>query len=213
MLDENTLKLVRNLFDLYLLDQPKMLLNGFNLEKIPPKTPLAKSLALPNLSHLVNAIAFNIVNTIAMTTNIKDKNSNFKMATTPKMIQNAGAPYKKPQNTLESIGLMYLFGSAVSKTQILSPISLVSFHQRNPTINLPLMFLTFQKSAARSKMTKMNSSMKLFVKRRPKRYTNNDPILNPRKNNNAIGCDDSESFWYRVLTTVSELACVVCVVS
>lgn len=61
----------------------------------------------------------------------------------------------KSQNILESIGLICLLGSAVSKTNTDCPRSLVSFHQRKPTRSLPEIFLVFQKSAAKSSITTM----------------------------------------------------------
>lgn len=124
-----------------------------------PKTSVAMLFALPNLSHLVKANAFVIVSAIAMITRIKDKNSNFKIANTARAIQRAGEAYSMIQKTFESIGFIYLSGSEVSKTHILPPLSSVSFHQRKPTNNRPLMFLTFQKSAASSNITVMKRNI------------------------------------------------------
>ncbi|KAH3685132.1 hypothetical protein WICPIJ_003899 [Wickerhamomyces pijperi] len=136
---------------------------GLMLLMIPPVTLLKTSeaivLAFPNLSHLVKAIELVKVKEMAITTRIKEMNSNFNTAMKANTHQATGAAYSMIQNTLESIGLIYLSGSAVSKTQILPPFSSVSFHQRNPTNNLPLMFLTFQKSAANNKITVMNNRM------------------------------------------------------
>lgn len=49
----------------------------------------------------------------------------------------------------------FVLTSAVSNTQMLDPSDEDSFHHLNPTKSLPDTFLTFQKSAARSKTTRM----------------------------------------------------------
>lgn len=162
--------------------------NGLKLLNIDPaalvNTSLAKLFALPNLSHFVNAIALVIDNEVATIINKRYKNCNFKTAKTPNTTQATGCPYNKSQNTLESIGLIYLLGSAVSNTQTFSksladsptcplafpfpfPFSLsikvVSFHHRNPTNNHPEIFFKFQKSPATSKIKTIKCNINVFL--------------------------------------------------
>lgn len=146
----------------------------------PLNIPEVKSLALPNLSHFVNAIALVTVNIIAIQTKINEINWNLNNASTAKNIQITGDKYKNNQNTFESIGLMYLFGSAVSKTQILCPKSFDSFHHLNPTNNLPLIFLTFQKSLANNNIININRKIKLLINNNPIIYNTIGVILNPK---------------------------------
>lgn len=84
--------------------------NGFNLEKRLPvaleNISVAKWFALPNLSHLVNAMAFVKDKEIEIMISNKYKNSNFKSAKNPNTTHAAGCTYNNVQNTLESIGLM-----------------------------------------------------------------------------------------------------------
>lgn len=154
----------------YYLEPPKN--EGTILLKTLPETlpniSEARALALPNLSHLVKAKALVKVNEMAMITSIKDKNWNFSKAKNAKTHHDAGEAYSSIQKTFESIGLIYLSGLAVSKTHMLPPFSSVSFHQRNPTRSLPAMFFTFQKSAARRRITVMKKKMKLDVKSVPR---------------------------------------------
>lgn len=124
-----------------------------------PKTLEARSLAFPNLSHLVNAMVLMMVSVSPIITSINDRNSSLRKAKMPITPQTKGVRYSQNQNMFESTGLICLSGLAVSKTHMLSPLSSVSFHQRSPTRSRPLMFLTFQKSAANSKITVMNSRM------------------------------------------------------
>lgn len=182
------------------LELPKK--EGINLLKTPPetlpKTSEANAFALPNLSHFVNAKEFVKVKETAIITNIKDKNSNFNRAKKPNTDHKVGIMYNKIQKTFESIGFIYLSGLAVSKTQILPPFSSVSFHQRKPTNNLPLIFLTFQKSAANNSITVMKKKIKFEVNKVPRMYVRGAPTLKAMKNNSAIGCEDSLSLWYNV---------------
>lgn len=121
---------------------------------------VAKVLALPNLSHFVNATALVSDNERLIVIKIKYNNSNFNTAIIANTPHAIGCTYKRTQNTLESIGLMNLFGSADSKTQTFSKsldpaLRFVSFHHLNPTISLPEMFFKFQKSAETRRIRKM----------------------------------------------------------
>lgn len=143
-----------------------------SLENKPPvaleKISLAIRLAFPNLSHLVKATALVREREMLMTTKTRYNNSNFKTAMIAKTAHAAGCTYKSVQKTFESIGLMYLFGSADSKTHTFSNCSepsftFVSFHHLKPTNNLPEIFFKFQKSAETRSMRMIKWRMNLLL--------------------------------------------------
>ena len=61
-------------------------------------------------------------------------------------------------------------------------------YHRSPTNNLPVTFLTHQKSQTRSKMQATNIKIKFDVKNPPNIYKNIAETLKSKWNNNAIGC-------------------------
>lgn len=145
-----------------------------SLDMIPeetfPRTPEVTTEAFANLSQRLKARALVMLSMSEMAVSNSQIKLSLKKIST---IQATGVKYMSIQNTLESIGLMYRCGSAVSNTHTLlfglagSLVSL-SFHQRRPTNKRPATFLTFQKSAARSKMIMTKSKTLLEVKSVPK---------------------------------------------
>lgn len=144
-----------------LIDQDE---KGLNLFQIPPvvleKMSVAMLLALPNLSHFVKAMALVSDKDKLMTIKTRYNNSNFKIAMMANIVHATGCTYNNIQKTLESIGLIYLSGSADSNTHTFSKLVepsclFVSFHQRKPTNSLPEIFFKFQKSAETSNVSTM----------------------------------------------------------
>lgn len=123
------------------------------------RTLFAMLFALPNLSHFVYAMVLVRESEMETMTRMRESSSSLRRARMARKVHTAGTMYMSAQKTLESTGLMYLFGSAFSKTQMDWPSSFDSFHQRRPTSNLPEMFLTFQKSAASNRMTVIKRRM------------------------------------------------------
>lgn len=133
------------------------------------RKPVAKLFALPNLSHFVNAKAFVNDKKIAIKIKMRYKNSNFNTAKIPKTIHATGWPYKRVQNTFESIGLMYREGSADSNTHTFSnspvddsSMKLTSFHHLKPTNKRPATFFKFQKSPDIKRTRTMKCNMNRF---------------------------------------------------
>jgi len=88
---------------------------------------------------------------------------------------------------IASIVDVFLFPSNDSKIHSLDPSSLTSFHQRSPTNNLPVTFLTVQKSAAINNITSIKTNTNESTSQGNTEYENNARNLNNIWNNIDIG--------------------------
>jgi hypothetical protein len=77
--------------------------------------------------------------------------------------------------------------SLLSNTQAFVPSGWISFHHLNPTSNLPVTFLTVQKSNDNNKTQMMKMNVLRSVNNLPKRYIAIAPVRNNKWNTKATG--------------------------